>query len=167
VETPFGPYIGVIGESQVSPELADAAFQVGVQIARAGAVLVCGGLYGVMERAAAGARSAQGMTLGILPGASRSEANASIVLSVVTGMGEARNVLVVRSSDAVVAVGGAYGTLSEIAFCLKLGVPVVGLRTWSITRGDEVALPDPIVRVDSPGEAVERALAMARQRVAR
>jgi uncharacterized protein (TIGR00725 family) len=167
VETPLGPYIGVIGESQVGPELADVAFQVGLEIARAGAVLVCGGLYGVMERAAAGARSAGGLTLGILPGTSRSDANPSIVLSVVTGLGEVRNLLVVRSSDAVVAVGGAYGTLSEIAFCLKLGVPVVGLKTWRMTRGDEPAFRDPVIRAGSPAEAVAQALRLARERVAR
>lgn len=155
------PYIGVIGESRVDPETARRAFRVGEEIAQAGAVLVCGGLSGAMDQAAAGARSSGGTTLGILPGAQRSDANPNISIAVVTGLGEARNVLVVRSSDAVVAVGGGYGTLSEIAFCLKLGVPVVGLDTWKLTRGDD-SEPDPIHRASSPEEAVRLALDLAR-----
>lgn len=154
------PYIGVIGESRVDPETARRAFRVGEEIAQAGAVLVCGGLSGAMERAAAGARSSGGTTLGILPGTQRSDANPNISIAVVTGMGEARNVLVVRTSDAVVAVGGGYGTLSEIAFCLKLGVPVVGLDTWKLSRGDDSG-PDPIHRASSPEEAVRMALDLA------
>lgn len=158
-------YIGVIGESRVTPETARRAFRVGQEIARAGGVVVCGGLSGVMEKAAEGARSAGGTTVGLLPGTCRTDANPHISIPVVTGMGEARNVLVVRNSDAVVAVGGGYGTLSEIAFCLKLGVPVVGLDTWTLSRPDAPE-PDPIHRAASPEEAVRRALDLAGQRKA-
>ncbi|MBI3926795.1 MAG: TIGR00725 family protein [Armatimonadetes bacterium] len=150
-------YIGVIGESGIDSHTARLAYQVGEEVARSGAVLVCGGLSGVMQAAAQGARAHGGTTVGILPGTRREEANPFISVAIVTGMGEARNAVVVRSSDAVIAVGGAYGTLSEIAFCLKLGVPVVGLSTWKLSH-DGRPLEDPIVRASDPADAVRRAL---------
>ena len=108
-------------------------------------VLVCGGLGGVMAAACRGAVSAGGMTVGILPGSDRSAGNEWLTVAIPTGLGELRNGLVVRAADAVIAVGGAYGTLSEVALALKTGVPVIGLRTWEI-EGIEV--------VDSPERAV-------------
>jgi len=151
--------VGVIGPGRADAHQAGAAEAVGEGLARAGAVLVCGGLGGVMEAACRGARRAGGATLGLLPGADRSEANQHVEVAVPTGLGEARNALVVRASDALVAVGGGYGTLSEIALALRAGTTVVGLETWSLSRpGGE---PDGIVRAATPAEAVEIALEAA------
>jgi uncharacterized protein (TIGR00725 family) len=122
---------------------------VGREIASAGAVLVCGGLSGVMEAACRGAARAGGVTVGLLPGAERGAGNRWLTVAIPTGLGELRNGLVVRAADAVVAVGGAYGTLSEVALALKAGVPVIGLDTWAI---------DGIETVDGAEEAVRRAL---------
>lgn len=106
----------------------------GRALAEAGAVVVCGGLGGVMEAACRGARDGGGTSIGILPGTERQAANAFLDVAVVTGMGEGRNVLVVRNADAVVAVGGGFGTLSELALALQAGIPVVGLGTWELAR---------------------------------
>jgi uncharacterized protein (TIGR00725 family) len=151
--------IGVIGPSRAAPEIAEAAFQVGALIARGGAILVCGGGGGAMEAACRGARSAGGTTVGILPGATREDANPFVDVAIPTGMGEARNALVVRASDAVIAVGGGVGTLSEIGLALKMGRPVIGLGTWELVppAGDAVELA--IKRVDSPEAAARAALA--------
>jgi len=148
--------IGVLGPGTASAQTLAVAEEVGAEIARRGAVLVCGGLDGVMAAAARGAKRAGGLTVGILPGIDAQEANEYIDLPIVTGMGEARNVLVVRSSNAVIAIAGSYGTLSEIAFALKLGVPVVGMGTWQLRdpNGNE----PPIIKANSPRDAVERAL---------
>ncbi len=116
--------------SDVPEEVLAAAEEAGAAVAAAGAGLVCGGLGGVMEAACRGARSRGGLTLGLLPGTSRDDANGWVVVAVPTGLGEARNALVVRAADAVVAIGGGWGTLSEIALALKTGVPVVGVGTW-------------------------------------
>jgi uncharacterized protein (TIGR00725 family) len=105
---------------------------VGRLVARSGAALVCGGLGGVMEAACRGARAEGGTTIGILPGLDRSAANPYVEVAIATGLGEARNALVVRAADCLIAVGGAYGTLSEIALALKTGKRVVGLKTWEI-----------------------------------
>jgi uncharacterized protein (TIGR00725 family) len=148
--------IGVLGPGTAAAETLAAAEEVGVEIARRGAILVCGGLGGVMAAAARGAKRAGGLTVGILPGIDAQEANEYIDLPIVTGMGEARNALVVRSSNAVIAVAGSYGTLSEIAFALKLGVPVVGLETWQLR--DPAGNEPPIIRANSPRDAVERAV---------
>ena len=112
-----------------------------------------------MEAACRGAKAAGGTTVGILPGSSRREANRYVDIPIVTGMGEARNVVVVRPAQAVIAVSGEYGTLSEIAHALKQGIPVVGLRTWQLAKGGEER--HVIVSVATPEEAVERALALA------
>jgi uncharacterized protein (TIGR00725 family) len=110
----------------------EAAEEVGRLLAERGAMLVCGGLGGTMEAACRGARAGGGTTIGILPGLSRSDANPFVDVVVPTGLGEARNALVVRAADAVIALGGGYGTLSEIALALKAGKRVVGLGTWEI-----------------------------------
>lgn len=152
-------FVAVVGDGHCSPEVAALAETVGRELARRGAVLVCGGLGGVMEAACRGARAAGGLTIGILPGALRHEANPYVDIPIVTGMGEARNVLVVQSSQAVIAVHGEYGTLSEIAHALKLGIPVVGLGTWELSRDGQPR--QSIVRAQTPQEAVQKALALA------
>jgi len=115
---------------------------VGAGLAAAGAVVVTGGLGGVMEAACRGARSRRGRTLGILPGDDREAANGWVEIAVATGLGELRNGLVVRAADAVVAIGGGHGTLSEVALALKLGRPVVGLGTWEVHGVDHVSTPE-------------------------
>jgi len=152
-------FIAVIGDSHCSADVAALDEAVGHEVARRGAVLVCGGLGGVMEAACRGAKAAGGLTVGILPGTSRRDANPYVDVPIVTGMGEARNVLVVRSAQAVIAISGEYGTLSEIAHALKLGIPVVGLNTWQLAKDDQER--QAIVRAATPQEAVEKALAHA------
>jgi uncharacterized protein (TIGR00725 family) len=122
---------------------------VGSRLAEQGVLVVCGGLGGVMEAACRGVKEAGGRTLGLLPGADRRAANAYVDVVVATGLGEARNALVVRAADGIIAVGGAYGTLSEIALGLKAGKPVVGLSSWEI---------DGVVAASSPADAVDRLL---------
>lgn len=160
--------IGVLGPHECTAAEAQWAGEVGAEIARAGAVLVCGGLGGVMEAAARSARHAGGLTVGILPGEDASEANPHIDVPIPTGLGPLRNALVVRACDAVIAIRGGYGTLSEIAFALRLGIPVVGLNTWTVAQGGR---PDPgIHEASTPTEAVQKALALAtasRSRAAR
>ena len=153
--------VAVIGAGRCSKEMAQAAEAVGRELARRGVTLVCGGLGGVMEAACRGAKSEGGLTIGILPGFSRREANPYVDIPVVTGLGEARNVIVVRTSQAVIAVDGEYGTLSEIAYALKLGIPVVGLNTWQLAR--EGRLVSAIVEAATPAEAVDKALELARR----
>ncbi|HET9441822.1 MAG TPA: TIGR00725 family protein [Acidimicrobiales bacterium] len=128
------PYVAVVGpdSDDTDPGQLAVAEAVGAGLGRAGAVVVCGGLGGVMAAACRGARSTGATTVGLLPGARRGDANPWVDVAVATGLGEARNVLVVRAADAVVAVGGEYGTLSEIAFALKTGTPVVGVGTWDL-----------------------------------
>ena len=121
--------IGVIGSAQCSAEIYHLAEQVGEGIARRGAILICGGLGGVMEGACKGAKAAGGTTIGILPGTRPDDANVYVDIPLATGLSLARNLLVVRSSQALIAIEGGYGTLSEIAFSLQLQVPVIGLRT--------------------------------------
>jgi len=151
--------IGVIGGAQCSAEEVALAESVGRELASRGAVVVCGGLGGVMEAACKGAKSAGGTTVGVLPGDDRSSANPYVDIPIVTGMGYARNVIVVKSSQAVVAIDGSYGTLSEIAFALQSGIPVIGLNTSSFSQGQGV--DDSIIRAESVEDAVEKALAAA------
>jgi uncharacterized protein (TIGR00725 family) len=125
-------YVGVIGARSCPPLIAEQAREVGRRIAEAGWVLVCGGMGGVMEEACRGALSAGGLTVGVLPGDRREQGNPYLSVSVVTGLGEARNVVVVKSSEALIAVSGAYGTLSEIALAGAAGIPVVGLHSWAL-----------------------------------
>jgi uncharacterized protein (TIGR00725 family) len=152
-------FIAVIGSASCDEQVAALARAVGQEIGRRGAMLVCGGRGGVMEAACQGAKAQGGITVGILPGADRREANRYVDIPVVTGLGEARNAVVVRSADAVIAVSGGYGTLSEIGLALKMGRPVVGLGTWELSQqGRPVAA---IVRADTPVQAVEMAIALA------
>ncbi len=148
-------FIGVIGGSEVSPDIARQAEEVGRKIALRGAVLVCGGLTGVMEAACRGASEAGGLTIGILPGDSRRTANPYVKIPIVTGIGYARNVAVVKTSQAVIAIDGSYGTLTEIAYALQSGIPVIGLGTWSISIDGQEETS--IHRAASPQEAVEKA----------
>lgn len=159
-------YVAVIGPGQADPATAAAAQAVGALLGAAGAVLVCGGGGGAMEAACRGAKEAGGTTLGILPGTTRAAANRYVDLAVPTGLGEARNALVVRTADAVVAVGGGTGTLSEIALALKIGRPVVGLATWEARLPGSPGGPSgsgylPVVRAPTPEEAVAAALRLA------
>lgn len=149
------PRIGVIGPSEADAQTLALAEQVGSEIARRGAILLCGGLGGVMEAAARGADREHGLTVGILPTPETGSANPFIDVPIATGMGEARNVVIVRSADAVIAIAGGYGTLSELAFALRHGVPVVGLGTWQIRAPD--GSEPPITRAVSPQEAVAEA----------
>jgi hypothetical protein len=135
------PYVAVVGPGEASSAELASAEEVGAGLAELGAVVVTGGLGGVMEAACRGARSRRGWTLGILLGDDRDAANGWVEIAVATGMGELRNGLVVRASDALVAVGGGHGTLSEVALALKLGRPVVGLGTWAVHGVDEVTTP--------------------------
>jgi len=151
--------IAVIGDSSCSPEEAKLAQSVGELLAQQGAIVVCGGLSGVMEAACRGAKSKGGLTIGILPGQDPSTANPWVDIPVVTGIGEARNVAVVKSAQAVIAIGGRYGTLSEIAYALKSNIPVVGLNTWSLSRNGQK--DDSIIRVRSATEAVDKAISLA------
>lgn len=140
------PYVAVIGPSEATPEELARAEVVGRLLAGRGAVVVCGGLGGVMEAVARGASGAGGVVLGILPGSHREDANEHVTVALATGMGEMRNALVVRAADAVIAVGGAYGTLSEIALALRTGVAVVGIGTWDLD--DVIDAPDEEAAVD-------------------
>ncbi len=157
----IGPMIGIIGGSAPTREEMATAEVVGRMLAAGGATLVCGGRGGVMEAACRGAKSADGLTIGILPGTDRSEANPYVDIPIVTGIRCARNVIITRTAQAVIAIGGSYGTLSEIAFALSFGTPVVGLGTWKVER--EGHSPAPIVYATTPKEAVEQALALARR----
>jgi uncharacterized protein (TIGR00725 family) len=145
-------HIGVVGEGVCSARVARQAERVGAAVARAGAVLLCGGLGGVMEAASRGAAEAGGVVVGLLPGFRRGDANRWVTIPIVTGLDQARNVVLVRSCDALVAVGGMYGTLSEIALALKLGIPVVGLRTWRLRQPEGRRVPLHVAA--SPEDAV-------------
>ena len=153
------PYVAVVGASAGTPSELALGETVGRLLAERGAVLVCGGMGGVMEAAAGGAINAGGTTVGILPTASRLDANPYLTIAVATGMGEARNAIVVRTADVVIAVHGEYGTLSEIALALKMGKPVVGLGTWELVR--EGTAVNAIVRASSAENAVAKALQLA------
>ena len=147
--------IGVIGASSCGAEIAELAGAVGREIGRRGAVLVCGGLGGVMEFASKGAKEAGGLTIGILPGTSREEANCYIDIPIVTGLGHARNIVIAHSSDGIIAISGEHGTLSEIAIGLKLKKTVIGLNTWDI---------EGVIRVKTAADAVEKAMKISEGR---
>ena len=144
------------GSGEASAADLEAAERVGRALAARGAVVVCGGRGGVMEAACRGAREGGGTTVGILPGLDRADANPYVDVAVPTGLGEARNALVVRAADALIAVGGAWGTLSEIALARHAGKRVVGLGTWELARAGRPV--DGIVAASDPEEAVELAL---------
>lgn len=151
--------IAVIGSGEATPQEESWAYEVGHGLATAGAVVVCGGRGGVMEAVCRGAVEAGGLTIGILPGNTHREANPYVRLPLPTGLGEMRNALVVRVAHAVIAIGGEFGTLSEIAWALKWGIPVIGLGTWTFHRPGVTV---PLETVSTPEEAVNRALARAR-----
>lgn len=152
----FPPIIGVIGAGHATPDILEMAEAVGREIALAGAWLVCGGLGGVMEAASRGAKAAGGFTIGILPGRNREDASPYIDVPIVTGLGEGRNLLVVYNAQVVIAVGGEWGTLSEIALARKTGKPVVALHSWELRfpNGREAD----VLRAETPADAVRLAL---------
>ena len=148
--------IGVIGAGNATEEEKRISQEVGALIAEENCLLLCGGMGGVMEAACRGAKSAGGTTIGILPGPETSSANRFIDIPVVTGMGEARNVIVAKSSHCIIAVGGSFGTLSEISFALKSQIPVIGLDTWDVSED--------IIKCKTPEEAVRTAIDLSSRR---
>jgi uncharacterized protein (TIGR00725 family) len=147
--------IGVIGAGVATSVQSEAATEVGRLIARRGWYLVCGGLGGVMEAVARGAHESGGVTIGLLPGNNREAANNFITIPIATGLGEGRNLLIVRAADLLIAIGGKYGTLSEIALALKIGKPVIGLDSWDIPG---------VIRASSPEDAVRHARKLLHQK---
>ena len=145
--------IGVIGGETCSPAEGETAFAVGREVAARGHTLVCGGRGGVMREACRGARSEDGVTVAILPGDDRSDMNEFVTVPIVTGIGFARNTIIPRTADALVAVGGRYGTLSEIAFALIAGKPVVTMGSWDLTLPDGATAP--LVPCDDVGAAID------------
>ena len=155
-------FIAVIGGGQCSSREAKLAEKVGRELAKQGATLVCGGLGGIMAAACRGAQSEGGLTIGILPGESQQAANPYVQIPIVTGIGYARNVAVVKSAQAVIAIGGNYGTLSEIAHALQSDIPVIGLNTWTLSRNSKS--DESIIPAKNPAEAVNKALSLAKSR---
>jgi len=149
-------FIGVIGASQPPDELLPIAEKVGEEIAKRGGILICGGMGGIMESACKGAKRSGGLTVGILPTMTRDSANPYIDIPIVTGIGYARNIIVVLTSEAIIAIGGAYGTLTELAFALHFNIPVIGIRTWRVES--EFTEVKGIIYVDEPEEAVRIAM---------
>ncbi len=156
-----GIFITVIGASDCSAEETRLAEEVGRELARRGVTLICGGLEGVMDAACRGATSQGGVTIGILPGDSRKDANPYVQIPIVTGMGYTRNAIVAKSGQAVIAIGGGYGTLSEIAYALQNDIPVISLGTWSLAR--EGVVDKSIIVAQNPVDAVEKALGLIRK----
>jgi uncharacterized protein (TIGR00725 family) len=154
------PVIAVIGSSSASAEESAIAEEVGRRLADEGAILLCGGRGGVMEAACRGARQAGGFTVGILPGTDPDAGNSFLSLALPTGLGQARNAILIQSAEAVIAVGGGYGTLSEIGHALKAGKPLIGLLTWE--PGRKGSARSEIRLAQTAGEAVERALESVR-----
>ncbi len=152
------PYVAVVGASDATAQQQQEAETIGRLLAESGVAVVTGGRGGVMAAASRGASGAGGIAVGLLPGSDRRDANPWVSVAIPTGLGELRNGLVIRAADAVVAVGGAYGTLSEIALALRAGLPVIGLGTWAI---------DGVEQASSAQDAVERALERARRGLGR
>jgi uncharacterized protein (TIGR00725 family) len=155
-------HVAVSGGGEADAETCRLAEELGRELASRGAVVVTGGLGGVMEAACRGAKAAGGRTIGILPTDDRADANAWVDVAVPTGLGEGRNALVVRAADAVVALAGGYGTLSEIALALRLGRPVVGLGTWELARAGR--REDAVVVAGDPADAAARAVELVTRR---
>ena len=143
-----GAYVAVVGDGRddAPDTVLAAAEQLGAGAAERGWIVVTGGMGGAMEAACRGAKSRRGRTVGLLPGLDRSAANGWVDIALPTGLGELRNGLVVRAADAVLAVGGGHGTLSEVALALKLGRPVVGLATWDVHGIEQAASPDDAIQ---------------------
>ncbi|MFL2804244.1 MAG: TIGR00725 family protein [Dehalococcoidia bacterium] len=148
--------VSVIGESSATTQNENYAFEVGRLLAKSNLILACGGLGGVMEAACKGAKSEGGTTIGILPGINISESNQWIDIPICTGLGYARNVIVARTGIVAIAIGGAYGTLSEIAYALAEDKPVIGLNTWELMKNN--SFDNKIIRAQNANEAVEKAL---------
>lgn len=146
------PIIGVIGGNRCSPTVARIAEDVGREISRRGGILICGGLGGVMEAAARGAKESNGTTIGVIPGFGKNDANRYIDIPIVTGFNHARNIIIVRSSDALIAINGGYGTLSEIAFSLILDKPIISLSSWEVD--------EKIIKAKDPIDAVKKAFSL-------
>jgi len=154
--------IAVFGAHQCSPDISELAYHVGAGIARNSAILLCGGTTGVMEAACRGAKEAGGLTIGIIPGETRELANRYVDIPIITGMADGRNVIIARTCHAAIAISGSFGTLSEIAFALKFGRTVVGLRTWGVATPESQARPERFLQADRAEEAVQMALRAAR-----
>ena len=151
--------ISIVGEAGPTPEIAALAEEVGAELARRGVKLVCGGGRGIMEAACRGAKSEGGTTVGVLPGSDPSAANDWVDIPIPTGLGQGRNVIVARSGQAVIAIGGRYGTLSEIGHALKAGIPVIGLRTWILSKNGSI---DPAIEeAANAKDAVDKAVLAA------
>jgi len=148
------PIIAVVGAGKCSKKLKDMAAEIGKYVAEQGGIIVCGGLEGVMEGAARGAKEAGGTTIGILPTMDKNDANEFIDYVIPTGFGEARNIIVVRTADAVIALPGKYGTLSEMAFALQAKKPLISVLAWK--------LGDDMLQIDDPIEAAKMAMKLAR-----
>ena len=157
--------ISVFGGSEPPPRALELAEEVGRELALAGVVVACGGLTGVMEAVCKGAKAAGGTTIGILPGNDPATASEFVDYPIMTGLGYARNVILVKTGRAAIAIAGAYGTLSEIAHALGDGTPVIGLETWELPARDDLAAH--IEVAGSPADAVKRAIAAAHERDAR
>jgi uncharacterized protein (TIGR00725 family) len=151
------PIVAVVGGGAVETDVEHVAEEVGRLLAARGAIVLTGGLGGVMAAACRGAKGAGGTTIGLLPGDDRADANEWVEVSVATGLGEARNALIARAADALIAIGGEFGTLSEMALALKIGRPVIGIDTWELRRSGVSV--DPIMRARDAAHAVELALA--------
>ncbi len=149
------PVIAVLGGSVCNERTFRIAESVGEGIAARGGILICGGRTGVMEASCRGAKNRGGLTIGVLPGSDKSAGNRYLDVILPTGMGNARNVIIVSAADAAIAIDGSHGTLSEIAFCLKLGIPLVGISTWRIDSA--------IVEASDPLDAVAKAFDLARK----
>ncbi len=150
--------VAVIGASKCTARESKWAEEAGQELAKNGAAVICGGLTGVMEAVCRGANKAGGLTIGILPGDTAEAANAYVSIPVVTGLGYARNSIVVKSAQAVIAIGGGYGTLSEIAYACQRRIPIIGLNTWEMSRNGDA--DKTIIRANSPKEAVAMALSL-------
>ena len=149
-------FIAVIGTSKSNARETKLAEEVGRKLAERGVIVVCGGLGGVMEAACRGAKSAGGLTVGILPSSNRHDANPYVDIPIVTGIGYSRNPMVVRSGQAAIAVGGKYGTLSEIAYAIQEKIPVIGLGTWKLAtvKGEDTS----IIIAKNAADAVNKAI---------
>jgi uncharacterized protein (TIGR00725 family) len=154
--------VAVIGTRQPSPEESKLAEEVGRKLAKNGVVLVCGGLGRVMEDACRGARAEGGLTIGVIPGDDRKSANSFVQIPIVTGIGYARNVIIVKPAQAIIAVGGGYGTLTEIGYALDSKKPVIGLGTWKISGNNK--LDKSIIRAHNAKEAVSKAIKLVKRK---
>jgi uncharacterized protein (TIGR00725 family) len=156
-------FISVIGASNCSAKESKLAEEVGRELARRGAIVICGGLNGVMEAVCRGAKSEGGLTVGILPSNNRRDANPYVDIPIITGIGYARNSIVAKSGQAAIAIGGKYGTLSEIAYALQDKIPVIGLGTWNLATSK--SKDESIIIANNASDAVDKAIESIKQGV--